>query len=229
MEQERREREREAREKAHEAGMKGGAAAMAAGVPYTETRAALAYWSPDTIRWGPVWSGLLVTFGIHFVLAAIGVGSAFGGYNAASPNFFANVAAFLSVWLAASMIVAVFFGGWVAGRSGAKLGMRQGWLQGTIVWALMLLFSLAISSMFLSGAVGSITSLSPLAARMIPAGGGVSVSSAQAVTASRVVAGTIAYAAWVYLIATVLQWVAAALGGWAGARGHVQEAAVEQV
>lgn len=205
-------------EQSSEAGRKGGSAAMAAGMPYAETRAALAYWSPDTIRWGPVWSGLLVTLGVYLVLVSIGIGSAFSGFNPALATYGKDVSVFLSIWTAASLIVAVFIGAWIAGRTGALLGMRAGWYQGTVVWALALLFSTLLVSSFTFGLVGGLSAVTSAARLTVPG---------ESVGAARLAASAIAYTAWVFLIASVLQWGAAVLGGWLGAMGKVQTAADE--
>ena len=192
---------------------------MAAGMPVTQTRTALAYWSPDTVRWGPVWSGVLVTLGINLVLLSIGIGSAFAGFNPASATYARDISAYMAIWFAGSLFVALFFGGWVAGRTGALEGMRAGWYQGTIVWALALLFSTLLTSMMLSGAIAGVSSMAPIVARAAPP--------EAAASAARTAASAIAYAAWIFLIASVLQWAAAALGGTWGAAGKVQTAADE--
>lgn len=210
-----------------EAGRKGGVAA-AAGVPLAETRTVVAYWSPDTIRWGPVWSGLLVTLGIYMALSAIGIGWAFGNYTASDPNYAVNAFTFLAIWSAAAMMVALFFGGWIAGRAGALLGMRMGWYQGTIVWALALVFSTLLGIVFVSGLIGGFANLSSLIAGITQASpGGAAVSPVETTSVVRAIAGAISYAAWIYLVAAIIQWAVAAIGGWIGAAGKVQTIADE--
>lgn len=198
-----------------EAGRKGGAGAMA--MPTTQTRAAIAYWSPDTVRWGPVWAGVLITLGIYLVLVSIGIGSAFSGFNPSSARYATDISAFLSIWFAASLIVAIFFGGWVAGRAGALLGMRAGWYQGTVVWALVLVFSTLLTGGLTFGLVGGLSSIAQMARTTLPGG----------VAAATNAASAISYAAWIFLIASLLQWAAASLGGWTGAHGKVVTAADE--
>jgi len=205
-----------------EGGRKGGSASMSMGMQLTETKAAVAYWSRDTIRWGPVWSGLLVTLGIYVVLAMLGTAIGLSTYN---PGAGGSTAGFIGIWMGVSMIVALFFGGWVSGREAAFLGMRQGWYQATIVWALALLAGLILTSFVSVGAASGITNMSPIIARMMPAGTAVSTSAASA--AARTAASGAAYAAWLLFVAAVVQWLAAIFGGWAGARNHVMEAPVE--
>lgn len=206
-------------------GRKGGSASMAAtGVPAAAQRTAVAYWSPDTIRWGPVWSGFLVALAVHLILVAIGIGSAFAAYDPASAEFLTNVATFLAIWMAASLIVATFIGGWIAGRNGAFLGMRAGWYQGTVVWALLLLASLLVSSLAAGGVLGGAGNLMPVVMRALPGNiPTVQLSQAEAVNAARNAANAISYAAWIFFIGALVQWGAGALGGWLGAKGNVAE------
>ena len=212
----------------NQAGRKGGVASIAATgmVTAAAQRTALAYWSPDTIRWGPVWSGFLVALAIDLVLVALGIGSAFAAYDPASPSFMTDIAMFLSVWMAASLIVSTFIGGLVAGRNGAFLGMRVGWYQGTIVFALALLASLVVSSLAIGGMLGGASNLMPMVMRALP--GSVptmQITEAEALAAARNAASVISYAARVFFIGAIVQWGAGALGGWLGARGHVVDEA----
>jgi len=206
---------------AMQTGHKGGAASMAAGT-HVPARTALAYWSPDTIRWGAVWSGLLIAMALDLVLISIGIASAFSGYMVTDPNYAADVSMFLSIWMAASLIVSLFIGGWVAGRNGALLGMRAGWYQGTVVWALALIASLLLGMIVSAGGLGIATNLMPV---LTAASGDGMMSAAETTAAATRAAQTISIAAWIFLIASVLQWGAASLGGWFGARGHVVEEA----
>lgn len=206
-------------------GRKGGAASMAAGMPAAAQRTAVAYWSPDTIRWGPVLSGVVVALAVHLVLSAIGVASAFSAYDPASETFAADMATFLSVWMAASLIVATFIGGWIAGRNGALLGMRAGWYQGTVVWALVLLSSLALGAVMAAGALGNVGNLIPVAMRTMPGAQAANLSEAQMIAAARNAAQAISYAAWIFLVGAIVQWGAGALGGWIGAKDNVVDEA----
>ena len=222
MEQERRENI-----DVRQAGRKGGAASMAAaGMPATAQRTAVAYWSPDTIRWGPVWSGVLVALAVDLVLMAIGIGSAFASFDPARAASANDLARFMAIWSAASLIVATFIGGWIAGRNGAFLGMRAGWYQGTVVWALVLLASLLLSSLITAGMIGGASNLMPVAMRAVPgAAANANVSQAELAATARDAARAISYAAWIFLIGALVAWGAGALGGWWGASGNVADEA----
>ncbi len=225
MEQERRENT-----EVRQTGRKGGAASMAAsGMPAAAQRTAVAYWSPDTIRWGPVWSGVLVALAVDLVLMAIGIASAFASFDPASASSANDMARFMAIWSAASLIAATFIGGWIAGRNGAFLGMRAGWFQGTVVWALVLLASLLLSSLIATGMIGSASNLVPAAMRSVSvSAAGADMNQAQLASAARDAARAISYAAWLFLIGAVVAWGAGALGGWWGASGNVvDEADVE--
>lgn len=218
----------ERRDDANEAGRKGGAGAMAVTMPAQPVaRTAVAFWSADTIRWGPAWSGVLVAIGTYLVLLSIGLGSAFAGYKLSNPNYATDVSTFIAIWNLGSLIISGFIGGMVAGRTAALEGMRAGWYEGTIVWALALIFSTLISGFFIFGLAGGLGSFASAAATTVAPGTTAPPTTASLVSAARSAATIISYASWIYLIGAVLTWVAAALGGALGARGHVQTAADE--
>lgn len=207
MAEDRERRELEARE---ETGRKGGAGAMTAGT-YAPEREAVAFWTRDLVRWGPIWAGLLMALGIHVVLSAIGLAVALGAYDPASPVFGQQVANTLAIWTAISAIIALFVGGFVAGRMGAVLGLRNGLVQGSVVWALALLFMLVLSAIGVAG-FGSALDVSALVA-------GVDISAQEA----RQMAATTSSGAWWFVVGAILAWAAAAGGGILGTAAHAED------
>jgi len=198
-----------------EAGRKGGAAAMAAGVPYAPERAAVAFWTRDLVRWGPIWAGLLLALAIQLVLSTIGLAVAVSTYSPSAPDFAERVANMMSIWTAISTLVALFIGGFVAGRMAAVLGLRNGLVQGSVVWALALVAGMVLSAIGVAGLLSMAMGVSG-----VTPGAGVTAEQA------RILAATTAGAAWLIVVGMVLAWVAAAGGGMLGTAAHVEE--VEQ-
>lgn len=212
MDEEKRERREEI--EVHETGRKGGAAAMA-GVPAAEREAAM-FWTRDLVRWGPIWAGLLIALAIQVVLGAIGLAVALSAYDVNSANYADQVANTLSIWSAISALVALFVGGYIAGRMAAVLGLRNGFIQGTVVWALALFLGVVLSALGVAGLLGGALNISPLIAR------GMDLSTAEA---QRLVRGT-ASGAWWFVVGAILAWAAAAGGGILGTGAH--EEAIER-
>ncbi|HUV04536.1 MAG TPA: hypothetical protein VMX94_05460 [Armatimonadota bacterium] len=214
MEEERREAEEgEVREETvEEAGRKGGAAAVAAGIPYPQERAAVAFWTRDLVRWGPIWAGLLLALAIQVVLGTIGLAVAFGAYDPSAPNFAERVTSMLSIWTVISALIALFIGGFAAGRMAAVLGLRNGLVQGSMVWALALVGGMVLSTVGVVGLLGLAMDVRGL----IP-GAGVTGEGARALAA------TTARGAWMFVIGAIVAWAAAAGGGMLGTAAHVEE------
>lgn len=209
------ERERERREEGlEEIGRKGGAASMAAGMPI-EREAIVALGMRDLVRWGPIWAGLLTALGLQIVLGTIGLAIGLSAYSAAAPDFGARVSSFLSIWSVVTALIALFVGGYLAGRMAAVLGLRNGLVQGTVVWALALLLGVILSALGITGLLSSVN-IAPFLAR------GVTLPSAEQVALAK----SAASGAWWFIVGAVIAWIAAAGGGVLGAAAHTE--AVEE-
>lgn len=206
-------RDVEARSEVEEVGRKGGAASMSAGMPYAGERASVAVVARDLVRWGPIWAGLLLALAVQLVLGGIGLAIALSSHNPAAPNYADMVAGTLSWWNAFSMLIALFVGGYIAGRMAAVLGLRNGVTQGSVVWALALLIGVILSVFGVAGVIGSSSNLPALLSR------GVDVSAPAAQKLVRAAASS----AWWFVGASILAWAAAAAGGLLGSAAHVSD------
>lgn len=197
-----------------EVGRKGGAASMAAGMPL-EREAAVAMGMRDLVRWGPIWAGLLTALGLQIVLGSIGLAVALSSYNTTAANYAQRVSSTLSIWSVVSALIALFVGGYIAGRMAAVLGMRNGLVQGTVVWALALLLGVVLSAFGIAGLLSAVNT-TPFLSR------------AQGLTAPEQasLARNAASGAWWFVVGSVLAWIAAAGGGVLGAAAHTE--AVEE-
>lgn len=193
------------------AGRKGGAASMAAGGAFAREEAETGILaSRDLVRWGPIWAGLLLALGIQLVLGMIGLAVALSSYNPSAANFAARVTSTLSIWSVVSALIALFVGGFIAGRMAAVLGLRNGLVQGSVVWALAVIIGLVLSAFGVAGVLGSVTNIGTLMAR------GAMLTGPEATTLVRsAAAGT-----WWAVVGAILAWAAAAGGGILGAAAH---------
>lgn len=208
MDEQRRERREEI--DVEETGRKGGAASMAAGMPYAEERAGVAYGTRDLVRWGPIWAGLLIALGIQLVLGLIGAAIALSAYNPGTANYANQVASFTGIWSAISALIALFVGGYIAGRMAAVLGLRNGLVQGSVVWALALVASIVLSGLGAAGLLGAMNNVTGALAR------GLNVSGPE----GRALVNSAINATWWTVVGAILAWIAAALGGVLGAAAH---------
>ncbi|MCX6377334.1 MAG: hypothetical protein NTU88_15085 [Armatimonadetes bacterium] len=206
-EQERKRRE----EAAAEAGRKGGAAAMAAAMPHMREEVAAALWTRDLVRWGPIWAGLLLALGVQVVLGAVSLAVALSIFSPTEADYAQKVANFASILSVISGLIALFLGGFVAGRMASVLGLRNGIVQGSVVWALALLIGVVLSALGIAGLLNAINVAPYLRGMML-------TSPEQQMLIRNAVSGT-----WWFVVGSLLAWIAAAVGGIRGAAAHAEE------
>jgi hypothetical protein len=162
----------------------------------------------DRVRWGPIWAGLVTAIATFLVLsaAAVAVGAQ-AVESGVDPD-----AAGLGGGIASGVIalIAFFAGGFVAGRSATAMQRGYGALNGFLVWALGVVVILALAAFGLGSLFGASGDLfAQYRALGSPTAEGVDPQAAvEGIRNSSIGA----------LVAMVLPAVAAALGGWVGAR-----------
>jgi len=107
----------------------------------------------DRIRWGPIIAGVVTAFAVLLFLTVLGIAlgiSALGG-NDNDPQTWGTVA---GIWGGLSLLVAFFFGGWMAARAAATLSESDGPLNGFVTGAATLLLLLWLATTALTGALG---------------------------------------------------------------------------
>jgi hypothetical protein len=106
----------------------------------------------DRIRWGPIIAGVVTAFAVLLFLTVLGIAlgiSALGGDD--DPQTWGTAA---GIWGGLSLLVAFFFGGWMAARAAATLSESDGPLNGFITGAATLLLLLWLATTALTGALG---------------------------------------------------------------------------
>ena len=87
----------------------------------------------DRVRWGPIIAGLFAALSLLALLSVLGVAVGLSAYDPGDDPRRFGVGA--GIWGAICMILAFFFGGWLAARSAAIRGTNNGLLNGALVWA----------------------------------------------------------------------------------------------
>src|SRR5215217_1246484 len=106
----------------------------------------------DRIRWGPIIAGVVTAFAVLLFLTVLGIAlgiSALGGDD--DPQTWGTAA---GIWGGLSLLVAFFFGGWMAARAAATLSESDGPLNGFVTGAATLLLLLWLATTALTGALG---------------------------------------------------------------------------
>lgn len=98
----------------------------------------------DRVRWGSVWAGVVVALGILLVLSATGVAIGFAVTGIASTEAIRAISLALAIWTAFSAIIALFVGGYIAGRLMPLDTRGIGAAHGIVVWGLTLVIGAAL-------------------------------------------------------------------------------------
>jgi hypothetical protein len=106
----------------------------------------------DSIRWGPIWAGLITALTIFLLLQLLAIGLGLIGIGPGDGGGGGWVSAIIG-------LIAFFTGGLVAGMTSAVRGDATGLLNGFLVWALgtvliLLLSALGLGQIF--GALGNV-------------------------------------------------------------------------
>ena len=106
----------------------------------------------DSIRWGPIWAGLITALTLFLLLQLLAIGLGLIGIGPGDDGGGGWVSAIIG-------LIAFFVGGLVAGITSAVRGEATGLLNGFLVWALgtvliLLLSALGLGQIF--GALGNV-------------------------------------------------------------------------
>jgi hypothetical protein len=90
------------------------------------------------VSWGAVFAGMVIAVVVQLVLSLLGAGVGLGafdplGYSSPDASTFGIGA---GIWWALSSMIALFFGGWVAGHLCGSLEKTDAVLHGLLTWGL---------------------------------------------------------------------------------------------
>lgn len=189
----------------------------------------------DRVRWSAVLAGLFGTLSVLAVLTVLGVavGASTMDANSQAENYGLGA----GIWGGISVLIAFAFGGWLAARTAAVGGGHNGLLQGACVW----MVTLALLIYIVAGGVGMVARTATSVAQSAASNPQLTSEAQQQVTQSdnptaqlrqqaeqltnnitgrdvEQSADAAAKSSWGTLIAMLLALVAAAAGGYLGAR-----------
>lgn len=107
------------------------------------------------LSWGAIFAGTLTVVAISVLLNLFGIAAGLGSIDPASEaDPFSGIGTGALIWWIASNLVALFCGGWVAGRAGRTASNNGGLIQGFMTWVLYSIISIWL----VTSAIGSIIS-----------------------------------------------------------------------
>lgn len=176
----------------------------------------------DRVRWGPIFSGLVVAIAFQLLLSSLGaaIGSGFLSDSGAPRSNASEVGTGVGIWSIISLLISLFIGGWFTAYSCGPMNRSTALLNGTILWATTLALSSWLLANGVSGAFGVLASNAGAVANQVQQGAVDLPNQAPNVSADQ--ARTIAEGAtrglWSFFFGALLGLVAALVGSVAGAR-----------
>lgn len=105
----------------------------------------------DTVRWGPIFAGIVVAVVSQLMLSALG--ASIGGFAAGEATA-TSIGTGLGVWAVISLLISLFLGAWVMASSCGPMNSKTAMLNGTIMWATTLVISGWLLASGVSGTFG---------------------------------------------------------------------------
>lgn len=176
----------------------------------------------DRVRWGPIFSGLVVALVSQLLLSALGaaIGSSFLSDSGAPRSNANDVGTGVGIWSIVSLLISLFLGGWITAYSCGPMNRSTALLNGTILWATTLALSSWLLASGVSGAFGVLASNAGDVANQIQRGTVDVPNQAPNVSAdqARAIAEGAARGLWGFFFGSLLGLVASLVGSAAGAR-----------
>lgn len=105
------------------------------------------------ISWGAILAGTVAAISVQLLLTLLGISiGAWVSDPAAGREGMQGIGIGAGIWALATFIIALFCGGWIAGRMAGVASKLDGMLEGFLVWSAVT----ALSFMLLTSAIGGI-------------------------------------------------------------------------
>lgn len=109
------------------------------------------------VSWSSVFAGALVALMVQLSLSLLGMGIGLSTINPTSETDAAEgLGTGAAIWYAVSSLIALFIGGWVAGRLARSEKTFDGALHGILTWGVLTLFSFYLVTTALGNVIGGV-------------------------------------------------------------------------
>lgn len=110
------------------------------------------------VSWGAIIAGVVIAFVTMLALSLLGLAIGLGTIDPVEEqNPFAGLGTGAAIWWAVSMLVALFLGGWVAGRLAGVPRRFEAGLHGAVTWAVVTMLSVYFATSTVGRLIGGAT------------------------------------------------------------------------
>lgn len=112
------------------------------------------------VSWGAIFAGVVVALSVQLLLSILGMAIGFGVVDPAQDvDPLAGIGVGAGIWLLVSTLIALFLGGWTAGRLAGIPLRTSALLHGVVVWGLGTLLTFWLMSSALGNLIGGTAQL----------------------------------------------------------------------
>ncbi len=176
----------------------------------------------DRVRWGPIFSGLVIAIATQLVLSALGAAIGLSNIaNSGAPRSIAgSVGTGIGIWSIISLLISLGVGGWVTARACGPMNRSTALLNGAILWATTLTIGSWLLANGVAGTFGVVAANAGEVINQAQQGAVNLPNQPPNVSAqdTRNIAENAAKAGWSFLFGSLLGLVASMAGASAGAR-----------
>ncbi|MEG4343441.1 hypothetical protein QUB70_09145 [Microcoleus sp. A003_D6] len=176
----------------------------------------------DRVRWGPIFSGLVIAIATQLVLSALGAAIGLSNIaNSGAPRTIAgSVGTGVGIWSIISLLISLGVGGWVTARACGPMNRSTALLNGAILWATTLTIGSWLLANGVAGTFGVVAANAGEVINQAQQGAVNLPNQAPNISAqdTRNIAENAAKAGWSFLFGSLLGLVASMIGASAGAR-----------
>jgi hypothetical protein len=122
---------------------------------------------PGRMSWSAVFAGTLIALGVWFLLHLIGTGIGLAAVDPQDPGTLRGVGIGTGIWGVIAALLALFAGGFAAGRVSGVLTRIGAGIQGAVLWALTTFVALLVVIWMVSTVIGGAVGLGATAARTV--------------------------------------------------------------
>jgi hypothetical protein len=115
------------------------------------------------LSWGAIFGGAVTALGLWVLLYAFGLAIGLTSLDPANPHSLRGSSIFTGVWALIAPLIALFVGGWVAGRGSSIVTRGHGATHGLVMWGLTTLLGASMVAVVLSAVVGGAVSVGKVA------------------------------------------------------------------
>nr|PZN18496.1 MAG: hypothetical protein DIU78_22730 [Pseudomonadota bacterium] len=118
------------------------------------------------LSWGAIFGGAVAALGIWAMLYALGLAFGLSAINPQDPGSLQGTGIFTGIWGIVTPLIALFIGGFVAGRGTGLIARGSGALHGFVMWGLTVLAGMWLVANIIQAAVSGAAAVGGAAAQV---------------------------------------------------------------